>query len=141
MENKIPTTQQRRREILEKFLKVMAREINFTVSRGEESGVIDFSKQIDQALSELEAIDRELQADHRGAQQRGIELQREEISRLESLVDKYEKALKIYADESNWGNGGFEGHPNDLFLLSRDQVDRAWKIAQEAIGKERGLVK
>lgn len=66
---------------------------------------------------------------------------RDDIERLESLVEKYEKALKIYADESNWGNGGFEGHPNDLFLLSRDQVDRAWKIAQEALGKEKGLVK
>lgn len=51
----------------------------------------------------------------------------------------YREALEIYADEKNWGNGGWEGHPNDYFQLSamsKHKVDRAWKIARRALRKK-----
>lgn len=44
---------------------------------------------------------------------------------------KIKVALETYADESNWGNGGWEGHPSDYFKPSRVQRQRGWEIAQE----------
>ena len=43
------------------------------------------------------------------------------------------EALEVYADESNWGNGGWEGHPNDYFNPSRINRQRGWEVAKEAL--------
>ena len=38
-------------------------------------------------------------------------------------------ALSFYANEDNWGNGGWEGHPNDFIR----NCNRGWEKAQEAL--------
>lgn len=58
---------------------------------------------------------------------------REANTEYHSQLSRFRKALEIYANKSNWGNGGYEGHPSDLFMPTRCATDRAWKIAQEVL--------
>ena len=48
---------------------------------------------------------------------------------------KYKRALEKYADDKNWGNGGWEGHPDYLWRgLERPPAS----IAQAALTDEQG---
>lgn len=59
------------------------------------------------------------------------------IGLQKETITKLREALEKYADESNWGNGGWEGHPNDYFRCVKAEVNRGWDIAKQALEEER----
>ena len=58
---------------------------------------------------------------------------------LRSMLGRATEALNHYADEANWGNGGWEGHPNDFFNPSRLKADRTWVVAKQVLSEIRGV--
>ena len=63
----------------------------------------------------------------------------DELASLRSMLGRATEALNHYADEANWGNGGWEGHPNDFFNPSRLKADRAWVVAKQVLSEIRGV--
>ena len=64
---------------------------------------------------------------------------KEQVTDLRSMLWRATEALNHYADEANWGNGGWEGHPNDFFNPSRLKADRAWVVAKQVLSEIRGV--
>ena len=68
-----------------------------------------------------------------------MKVQGAELASLRSMLGRATEALNHYADEANWGNGGWEGHPNDFFNPSRLKADRAWVVAKQVLREIRGV--